>query len=71
MKIRNYGFLGAGSSLELDDIRAAITRTLEFFPLPQPEPKENPPAVCPHCGGRMVFWYRLKAVADIRPRKPG
>jgi len=71
MKIRYYGFLGAGSSLVLDDIRAAIARTLEFFPLPRPEPKEKPPAVCPHCGGQMVFWYRLETVADIRPRKPG
>jgi DNA-directed RNA polymerase subunit RPC12/RpoP len=71
MKIRYYGFLGAGSSLVLDDIRAAIARTLEFFPLPRPEPKEKPPAVCPHCGGRMVFWYRLDTVADIRPPKAG
>ena len=63
MKIRYYGFMGSGSSVTLDDIRAAIERSLDYFveERPSPEKKENRYPYCPHCKGKLVFWYSLSA----------
>jgi hypothetical protein len=60
MKIRYYGFLGSGSSATLDDIRAAIERSLEYFIKDQSEKKEKKQyAYCPHCKGKLVFCRKL------------
>jgi len=63
MKIRYYGFMGSGSSVTLDDIRAAIERSLDYFveERPSPEKQENRYPYCPHCKGKLVFWYSLSA----------
>ena len=62
MKIRYYGFMGSGSSVTLDDIRAAIELSLDFFvgcrQIPGKEKKASP--YCPHCKGKLVFWYSVK-----------
>ncbi len=58
MKIRYYGFLGSGAATPLDEIRDAIGRTLEYFVAPKPACDDKPENRCPHCGGRLIFWYR-------------
>ena len=62
MKIRYYGFMGSGSLVTLDDIRAAIELSLDYFvecrQIPEKEKKASP--YCPHCKGKLVFWYRVK-----------
>ena len=69
MKIRYYGFMGSGSSLSLDDIRAAIERSLDYFVEERhpPEKKENQHSFCPHCKGKLVFLYRLNACEVWNP----
>ncbi|MCK9363744.1 MAG: transposase [Syntrophales bacterium] len=55
MKIRYYGFLGSGSSIAPDDVRAAIELSLPFFASDQPEAKKEkkPMPHCPHCRGTL------------------
>ena len=69
MKIRYYGFMGSGSTVTLDDIRAAIERSLDYFveEQPSPEKKENRYSYCPHCKGKLVFWYSLSACEIWNP----
>ena len=69
MKIRYYGFMGSGSSLSLDDIRAAIERSLDYFveERPFPEKTDNRHPYCPHCKGKLVFWYSLSACEIWNP----
>ena len=69
MKIRYYGFLGSGSSLSLDNIRVAIERSLDYFvkEQPAPEKKENRHPYCPHCKGKLKFWYKLNACEIWNP----
>lgn len=68
MKIRYYGFMGSGSSLTLDDIRAAIERSLDFFitETARSKPKKIQ-AYCPHCKGRLVFSYSLNPAEAWNP----
>jgi len=63
MKIRYYGFMGSGSSVTLDDIRAAIVLSLEFFVECHQGPKnqEKPSPHCPHCGGKLKYWYSIRS----------
>ena len=62
MKIRYYGFMGSGSSVTLDDIRAAIELSLDFFvecrQVPKNQEKASP--YCPHCGGKLEYWYSIR-----------
>ena len=69
MKIRYYGFMGSGSSATLDDIRAAIERSLDYFveERPSSEKEENRYPYCPHCKGKLVFWYSLSACEIWNP----
>ena len=61
MKIRYYGFVGSGSSVTLNDIRAAIELSLDFFvehrPVPKNKDKTSP--YCPHCGVKLRYWYSI------------
>ena len=69
MKIRYYGFMGSGSSLSLDDIRAAIERSLDYFVEERSSPKNegNRHPYCPHCKGKLLFWYSLSACEIWNP----
>ena len=69
MKIRYYGFMGSGSSTTLDDIRAAIERSLDYFVKERPssEKEENRYPYCPHCKGKLIFWYSLSACEIWNP----
>ena len=62
MKIRYYGFMGSGSSVTLDDIRAAIELSLDFFvecrQVPKNQEKASP--YCPHCGGKLEYRYSIR-----------
>jgi len=62
MKIRYYGFMGSGSSVTLDDIRAAIELSLDFFVECRQGPKNQEKAspYCPHCGGKLKYWYSIR-----------
>lgn len=61
MKIRYYGFMGSGSSVTLDDIRAAIELSLDIFienrSVPRKQEKTSP--YCPYCGGKLEYWYSI------------
>ena len=60
MKIRYYGFMGSGSSVTLNDIRAAIELSLDFFveyQVPKNQKKSSP--YCPHCGGKLEYRYSI------------
>ncbi len=60
MKIRYYGFMGSGSSVTLDDVRAAIELSLDVFIAGHPVRKqERTSAYCPHCGGKLEYWYSI------------
>jgi hypothetical protein len=60
MKIRYYGFMGSGSSVTLDDIKAAIDLSLDFFVECQaPKNQEKASPYCPHCGGKLVYRYSI------------
>jgi len=63
MKIRYYGFMGSGSLVTLDDIRAAIELSLDFFVECRQVPKnqEKPSPHCPHCGGKLKYWYSIRS----------
>jgi len=62
MKIRYYGFMGSGSSVTLDDIRAAIELSLDFFAECRQVPKNQGIAspYCPHCGGKLEYCYSIR-----------
>ncbi len=61
MKIRYYGFMGSGSSVTLDNIRAAIELSLDFFvecrQVPENQEKTSP--YCSHCGGKLEYRYSI------------
>jgi hypothetical protein len=59
MKIRYYGFMGSGSTVTLDDIRAAIKLSLDTFVEPETRTPEPHYPCCPYCRGRLVFGYKL------------
>ena len=61
MKIRYYGFMGSGSSVTLDDIRAAIELSLDIFIECRQvrKKKEKTSPYCPHCGGKLRYWYSI------------
>jgi hypothetical protein len=68
MKIRYYGFMGSGSSVTLDDIRAAIELSLDIFVAGRPARKqERTSAYCPHCGGKLEYWYSISPYELWRP----
>ena len=69
MKIRYYGFMGSGSTVTRDDVRAAIELSLEIFVESRPEPKaqENRHPYCPHCQGRLLFSHKLASNQDWTP----
>ncbi|MCK9363473.1 MAG: hypothetical protein M0P74_07735 [Syntrophales bacterium] len=73
MKIRYYGFLGSGSSIAPDDVRAAIELSLPFFVADQPEAKKEkkPAPYCPHCRGMLIFHYAFETGAFVTLMKPG
>ena len=56
MKIRYYGFMGAGSSLSLNHVKLLILAA-SGFSLKTPPLKTNPVPVpvCPHCGAKLVL----------------
>lgn len=62
MKIRYYGFMGSGSSIHLDDIKAAIELSLDIFvecrQTPLPQEKTSP--FCPHCGGKLKYLHSIR-----------
>jgi len=62
MKIRYYGFMGSGSSVTLDDIKAAIELSLDFFAECRQVPKNQGIAspYCPHCGGKLEYCYSIR-----------
>jgi len=70
MKIRYYGFMGSGSSLTLDDIRAVIELSLDVFVECRQVPKyqEQASPYCPHCGGKLE--YRC-SISPHERRQPG
>jgi hypothetical protein len=61
MKIRYYGFMGSGSSVTFDDIRAAIELSLDIFIECRQvrKKKEKTSPYCPHCGGKLRYWYSI------------
>ena len=68
MKIRYYGFMGSGSSVTMDDIRAAIALSLDVFINAHPVRKrERTSAYCPHCGGKLEYWYSISPDELWRP----
>jgi len=73
MKIRYYGFLGSGSSLTLDDVRAAIEIALDYFidTERQPATKEKISPYCQHCKGKLIFWYRISSLELDKYRDSG
>ena len=73
MKIRYYGFLGSGSSINPDDVRAAIELSLAFFVEKHPAAKKEkkPAPYCPHCRGTLIFHYAIEAEAFVALMKPG
>ena len=48
MEIRYYGFLGSGSSVTLDDIRAALELSLDFF-IERRQVTKTSEKLSPHC----------------------
>ena len=69
MKIRYYGFMGSGSSVTLNDIRAAIELSLDFFVEYQvPKKQEKASPYCPHCGGKLEYRY---SIIPYELRQPG
>jgi hypothetical protein len=68
MKIRYYGFMGSGSSVTMDDIMAAIELSLDIFVSGRPVRKqERTSAYCPHCGGKLEYWYSISPYELWRP----
>jgi len=69
MKIRYYGFMGSGSTVSLDDIRAAIERSLDYFVEERVSSgrEKNRYPYCPHCKGKLVFWYSFSACEIWNP----
>ena len=53
----------------ISNIKAAIERSLDYFvkEQPPPEKKENRHPYCPHCKGKLVFWYSLCACEIWNP----
>ena len=73
MKIRYYGFLSSGSSINPDDVRAAIELSLSFFVEKHPAAKKEKKTApfCPRCRGTLIFYYAVEAGVMIALMKPG
>ena len=62
MKIRYYGFMGSGSSVTLDDIRALIELSLDLALKYRSQTKrapERPSPYYPYCGGHLEYRYSI------------
>jgi hypothetical protein len=68
MKIRYYGFLGSGSTVTPDDVKAAIEMSLDFFVEDQPAAKKDKKDMpyCPHCRGLLILRHAVESKVFIR-----
>ena len=71
MKVRYYGFLNPASSVPLNKIRTLIELAYGFeITCRKPALALDPPPICPHCGGKLIYLYSVLPFMMV-PARPG